>query len=128
MAYTGKQVNGRERRNYLEQDEIRSKRTALERNEVGVEPNAELLRGVGRNFALVGQKGVGPGEEEVGGSLSSPHPLDLNAWNLFSNSADIHKWQNTEQARCTAINGGRQILHSGHKWHLSWKLRSLSSI
>ena len=32
-------------------------------------------RGIKSKFALVGQKGVGPGEEEVGGSPSSPTPL-----------------------------------------------------
>ena len=67
---------------------------------------ADHTRGFGSNFALVGQKGVRPGEEEVGGSFS-PHPLDLNVTNLFSNSADIQRWQNTEQACRTAIKSGR---------------------
>ena len=66
------------------------------------------VRGVGSKFALVRKKGVGPGEEEVGGSPSFPHLLDLNARNLFSNSADMQRWQNTEQARLTAIKSGRE--------------------
>ena len=65
-------------------------------------------RGVGSNFALVGQKGVGPGKKEVGGSPSSPEPLDLSARNLFSNSADMKRWQNTEEDRRITIKCGRE--------------------
>ena len=54
-----------------------------------------------------GYRLAGPGEEEMGGSPSSPHHIDLNARNLFSNSTDMQRWQNTEQAHRTAIKSGR---------------------
>ena len=58
-------------------------------------------RGVGSNFALVGQKGVGLWEDEVGGSPSSPHLLDLNARSFSRNlqTCRVGKAQNRQSRR-----------------------------
>ena len=56
----------------------------------------------------------GPEEEKVGGNLSSPL-LDLNARNIFLNSANMKRCQNTKQARGTIIESGRGGEAEGRK-------------
>ena len=60
-----------------------------------------------KQFCIVLAERGGAVEEEVGGSSSSSHPLELNAMIPFSNSADMQRWQNTEQTCCTAIKSGK---------------------
>ena len=59
-------------------------------------------RGVRSNFALVGQKGVGPGRRKWE-DLRPPQSLDLNARSLLSYSSGMKRWQKAEQAHCNAI-------------------------
>ena len=58
-----------------------------------------LFQGSRKQFCIGWAERSGAGGGGSGGS-SSPHPLDLNARNLFLNSADMQRWQNTEQSSC----------------------------
>ena len=63
-------------------------------------------RYIRRNFALDGQKVVGP-RGGIGRFFFVSHPLDLKPRILLLNSANMQTWHNTERTRSTAINSGK---------------------